>query len=192
MLDLLRFSNTYFAILPSTFSTAVLLSLSLVCFWKLREFRKAFCEKTEINRNNFTELSNKYIRLRNQFQNLDSKMSLVLLSNFGFSICYFLIYVYMATTSQHSEVQAFQSLFRMTLLVTCCLVHGLPHEMSNQISSDLDIYLLNSNKFVFAKMILEKNIAFHLLGTKYDKTLIGPVLAFILSYIVIIVQTGPG
>lgn len=49
---------------------------------------------------------------------------------------------------------------------------------------------METNEVMKAKLILSKRaVGFHLLGVKYDIGLIVPVLAFILFYVVILVQT---
>lgn len=165
-------------------SKSIQISLSIVCYLKLQNLLKNF---------NVDTLVSRYIRIRQQFQELDSNLNLVLLSHFAYTTGYLLFNVYLATSGAHSGVQIFQCILCLVMLVTCCLIHGLPHVMSKKILTELDNYFvegkINPIEFSNLKSILSESVGFSLLGVKYDESLIGPVFAFVLSYFVILVQT---
>lgn len=206
----------YVGMLPTILSFILQITISLVAFWHLKDSRKKYFANfdyqfidfnnssgkrisgLEIDKNlelNSREFIKEFLNFRQRFQTLDSKLSFVILSKFVFLIVYLLYFSYMANIAHfHRWLHLTQTLLTLATLIAFCWIHGLPHDLSKQLRQDFDFYLafnqevdLNALK---TKLIFSKStVGFHLLGVKYDKSIIGPVFAFILSYIVILVQT---
>lgn len=205
----------YVGMLPTILSFISQISLSLMTFWHLKDFRKKYFasfdyQNIDFNNNgskkrnrqisenlelNSKEFLKEFLIFRQKFQILDSKLSLVILSKFGFLIVYLLYFSYMTNVAHFRRwLHLTQTLLTLATLIAFCWIHGLPHDASKQLRQDFDLYLAFNQEVgldsLKTKLILSKStVGFHLLGVKYDKSIIGPVFAFILSYIVILVQT---
>lgn len=199
----LLFPLYYVSHLPTILSLILQLTISLIAFWKLKDLKKKHfstdsifeCNPFFLKRFSFNckKFIKEYLFFRKKFQELESKLSLIVLLRFVYTVNSLFYFVFYANSSQSFRwLYLTQSILTLATLFAFCWIHGLPHEVSKQMSQEFDIYLfdVDKNEVLNAKLILSKSsVGFHLLGVKYAIGLIGPVLAFILSNVVILVQT---
>lgn len=179
----------YFYLSKVVVSTFILAILSFVCFWKLQFLKRNFLRKTaefkrqNAPRNNKTleYFCKEYIRVKQEFDMINSKLSLSILVRFICSTCFTLLNAYKASNSQTSFVRIFQFLLDLIQPIAFCFVHGLPHDYCKELHCLLDYTLTEQNKIdlIYAKILTKDTVGFTLLGVSFDQTLIGPVSNFI-------------
>lgn len=133
------------------------------------------------------EICIRFVEIREEFNSFDKKLSLPLLVRFVTNITALLLSVYLANNSRSSLIECVETGLHLALLTATCFIYGLPHEMSQNLAKELDLRMLlskDSSKgeridWIQSSLLLSRDtVGFTLLGTKYDKTLIGSVSLF--------------